>query len=426
MLKLAVIVALCAALPVAAQDKPDTPAQDKSAAASQAKPAAPALEKPGTAPMLEKPGTVAASAVRPVNPNAGKTVEEIIARVNNEIITRSEYEKARTTSEEDAKQECQNRCTPEQLQADIQDRQKNTLRDLIDQALLVQRCKDMGLSVEADVIKQLDQIRIQNKLNSMEDLEKAVTSEGMNWEDFKNNIRNHLCAQRVISSEVGSHITVPDEELSKYYEAHKNEFVGPEQVALREIVVNTQGKKPEEIPDLKKKAETALKRVQDGENFADIAKRFSDGSTKNEGGYLGVYKHGELSKELEDKVFAMKKNELTEVLETKQGFLILQVLEHYDEGVQSLAKVKDRIMEKLYNDRMEPALREYLKTLREESYVIIKPGFQDIAGSGSSEIQEVSATPEVSKSKKAHKKFLLFGKRSGGSDSGKPSTGSGK
>jgi peptidyl-prolyl cis-trans isomerase SurA len=414
MLKQAVIMTLCVlplwGLPLAAQDKPNPTSQDKPPAATQAKPAAPAMEKPGTA--------VEAPARKPVDSNAGKTVEEIIARVNNEIITRSEYEKARQAASEDSKQECQNRCTPEQLQTDIEERQKNTLRDLIDQSLLVQRGKDMGVSVEADLIKQLDQIRIQNKLGSMDDLEKAVTSEGMNWEDFKNNIRNKLLTQRVIGSEVGSHINVPDAEISKYYEEHKNEFVGPEQVALREIVVNTQGKKPEELPDLKKKAETALKRVQDGENFGEIAKRLSDGSTKNDGGYLGVYKRGELSKELEDKVFAMKKNDLTEVLETKQGYLVLQVLEHYDEGVQSLAKVKDRINEKLYNERMEPALREYLKTLREESYVIIKPGFQDIAGGGSSEIQEVSATPEVNKQKKGHKKFLLFGKRSG-SSSGK-------
>ncbi|HEX4541615.1 MAG TPA: peptidylprolyl isomerase [Candidatus Acidoferrum sp.] len=414
-LKLAVIGMLCAALPLwgpqlAAQDKPDTTSQANPPAAPQAKPPAPVLEKPGTA-LAAAP----APAPKPVDPNAGKTVEEIIARVNNEIITRSEYEKARQTAEEDAKQECQNHCTPEQLQADVQDRQKNALRDLIDQSLLVQRGKDMGVSVEADLIKQLDQIRIQNKLDTMEALEKAVTSEGMNWEDFKNNIRNRLLTQRVIGSEVGSHINVPDDEVAKYYEAHKSEFIGPEQVALREIVVNTQGKKPEELPDLKKKAETALKRVQDGENFGEIAKRLSDGSTKNDGGYLGVYKRGELSKELEDKVFALKKNDLTDVLETKQGYLILQVLEHYDEGVQSLAKVKDRIMEKLYNERMEPAMREYLKTLREESYVIIKPGFQDIAGGGSSEIQEVSATPEVTKSKKGHKKFLLFGKRSGAS-----------
>ncbi len=235
----------------------------------------------------------------------------------------------------------------------------------------------------------------------------------MNWEDFKNNIRNTLLTQRVISSEVGSHITISDDELTKYYETHKAEFVRPEQVALREIVVSTEGKKPEELPDLKKKAETALKRVQDGEDFGEIAKRLSDGSTKSQGGFLGIYKRGELSKELEDKVFKMKRKELTEVMETKQGYLVLEVLEHYDEGEQTLAKVKNEIMDKLYSGRMEPAMREYLKTLREQSYVVIKPGYQDIAGGGGSEIQEVSATPEVTKSKKSHKKFLLFGKRSG-------------
>jgi peptidyl-prolyl cis-trans isomerase SurA len=120
----------------------------------------------------------------------------------------------------------------------------------------------------------------------------------------------------VISQEVGSHITVGKEEIAKYYEDHKQEYMRPEQVALREIVVSTEGKKDSELPDLKKKAETALKRVKDGEEFTEIAKRFSDGSTAKQGGFLGVYKRGELSKELEDTVFKMKKNDLTDVLDT--------------------------------------------------------------------------------------------------------------
>src|SRR5260370_15299890 len=198
----------------------------------------------------------------------------------------------------------------------------------------------MGVSVEPELIKRLDAIRTENKLASMEELEKAVSGEGMNWEDFKNNIRNTLLTQRVVSSEVGSHITISDEEVTKYYEAHKTDFVRPEQVALREIVVNTEGKKPEELPDLKKKAETALKRVQDGEDFGEIAKRLSDGSTKSQGGFLGVYKLGELSKELEDKVFKLMPNELTVLMETKQGYLDLQGLAHYEERAQALTKVR--------------------------------------------------------------------------------------
>jgi peptidyl-prolyl cis-trans isomerase SurA len=400
----ALLAAICAALPLAALAQQSAPAGQQSSAPQSKPPAKP------QAPIAQKPAATATSKV--TDAGTGKVVEEIIARVNNEIITRSELDRSRASAEEDAKQDCANRCTPEQLQSEIEERQKNSLRDLIDQSLLVQRAKDMGISVEPEVIKKLDQIRIQNKLESMEDLEKAVSSQGLNWEDFKNNIRNSLLTQRVISSEVGSHITIGKDEVAKYYEEHKKDFVRPEQVALRSIEVNTEGKKPEEIPDLKKKAETALKRVKDGEDFGEMAKRFSDGTTAKEGGYLGVYKHGELSKELEDTVFKMKKNGLTDVLETKQGFLILQVLEHYDEGEQPLAKVEPEIMDKLYTTRMEPSLREYLKTLREQSYVVVKPGFQDAAGGSNSEIQEVSATPEVTKAKKAHKKYLLFGKKS--------------
>jgi peptidyl-prolyl cis-trans isomerase SurA len=417
MRKLLLFFALFSALPVMIL------AQDNSANTPQPKPAdsqdksTPALEKPGMAPATPEttpppaPAKKAPPAVAKVDPNSGRVVEEIIARVNNEIITRSEYEKARATAAEDAKQDCQNRCTPEQLQIAVEDRQKNALRDLIDQSLLVQRGKDMGVSVEPEIIKKLDQIRIQNNLTSMEDLEKAVASQGLNWEDFKNNLRNGLLTQRVIGSEVGSHITIGHDEIEKYYNEHKSEFVRPEQVALRSIEVNTEKKSPEEIAELKKKAETTLKRIKDGDDFGEMAKRFSDGSTAKQGGYLGVYKRGELSKELEDTVFKMRKNDVTDVMDTKQGFLILQVLEHYDEGEQTLAKVEPEITDKLYSARMEPAMREYVKTLREQSYVVIKPGFQEIAGGGNSEIQEVSATPEASKKKKAHKKYGLFGKK---------------
>jgi len=409
MRNLAVIAALFVALPLAAQN-PAPPPQTQ-------KPAKPTLEKPDEAPAdapdsapAKKP-VPAKKAAPAISPTEGKVVEEIVARVNNEVITRSEFERSKVSAEEDAKNDCQNRCSPEQLRTRIDDLQKNALRDLIDQSLLVQRAKDMGISVEPEVIKQLDQIRIENKLPSMEALEEAVSKQGLNWEDFKNNIRSGLLTKKVIGSEVGSHISVPKEEIQKYYDEHKAEFVRPEQVALRSIEVNTAGKDATEVADLKKKADTARKRIQDGEDFGEIAKRYSDGATAKQGGYLGIYKRGELSKELEDTVFKMKRNDLTEVMETKQGFLIMQVLEHYDEGEQSLAKVENEINEKLYSQRMEPALREYLKTLREQSYVVIKPGYADAAGGSNSEIQEVSATPEVTKSRKGHKKFLLFGKR---------------
>jgi len=436
MKKTAFLAALLFAWPLLGQNPPaaNPPAQNPP---GQTPPAQnpPKLEEPPTAPEPEeekKPEPVkkpsaptattapggtkvtgpAATAAKPAS-GEGKMVEEIVARVNNEIITSSELDKARASAEEDARQDCSGKCTPQQLQGEIEERQKSALRDLIDQSLLEQRGKDLAISVETDVVKQLDQIRIGNNLKDMEELEKAVNAQGLNWEDFKNNIRNKILTQKVISQEVGSHITIGHDEALKAYNEHKDEFVRPEEVALRAIEVSTEGKTEAEIPELKKKAESYLKRINEGEDFSVLAKRFSDGKTAQQGGYLGVYKHGELAKELEDKVFAMKKNELTDVIETKQGFLILQVLEHYTEGVQPYDKVENEIMEHLYNERMEPALRDYLKTLREQSYVVIKPGYQEMAGGGNSEIEEVSATPETTKVKKHHKKYLLFGKSSG-------------
>src|SRR6202140_4544678 len=416
MQKTVLLAGLLFAMPLMAQNPPANPPPDNPPAKKQ-----PSLEAPQMAApepeQQKKPATPPAKAANPPKPaltGEGKVVEEIIARVNNEIITSSELEKARSIAIEEAQQECSGRCTPEQLQVAVEDRQKFALRDLIDQSLLAQRGKDMGVNVEGDVVKQLDQVRIQNKLESMEKLESAVTKEGLNWDDFKNNIRNKLLTQEVIRREVGSHINIGRDETMKYYEEHKKEFVKPEQVALRAIEISTDGKKESELPELKKRSDDMLRRVKDGEDFATLAKRFSDGSTAQQGGYLGVYKRGELSKQLEDQVFAMKKNQLTDVIETKQGYLILQVLERYEAGEQPFDKVENEIMDHLYSGRMEPALREYLKTLREQSYVVVKPGYQDMAGGGNSEIEEVSATPEAAKVKKAHKKYLLFGKKTNG------------
>jgi peptidyl-prolyl cis-trans isomerase SurA len=392
---------------------------------------APAEEKADkNVPDLKKPAAPKPTAKK--STGEGKVVEEIIARES--LQQRGLQEGAATVladlgsvegdyglkaqAAEDAQQDCQGRCTPEQLQVAVEDRQKYALRDLVDQSLLAQRGKDMGISVEPEVVKELDSIRIKNNLKDLDELEKAVTSQGLNWEDFKSNIRNRILTQRVIQQEVGSHITITHEEQMKFYEAHKSEFVRPEQVALRAIEIKTEGKPESEVPELKAKAQKLLDRVNEGEDFGELAKRFSDGTTAQQGGFLGVYKRGELSKEFEDMVFKMKKNQLTPVIETKQGFLIMQVLEHYDEGEQSFDKVSNEIENHLYEEKMEPAMREYLKTLREQSYVVIKPGYADSAGGGNSEIQEVSATPEVTKDKKGHKRFLLFGKRSGGQSSG--------
>jgi peptidyl-prolyl cis-trans isomerase SurA len=335
-------------------------------------------------------------------------VEEIIARVNNDIITMSDYQKADQQLREEVAHDCQG-CPADRVQGQYKDQQKDLLRGLIDQSLLVQRAKDMGISVETDLIKRMDEVRKQNGLNSLEELEKAVEGSGIAWEDYKTQIRNGLLTQEVMRKEVGSRINIGNEEVKKYYDEHPQEFTRPEQVELSEIFLSTEGKSPEEIEAVQKKAEDLHNRVVKGDEFSEIAKRYSEGSTaKDQSGDLGTYQRGQLSPQLEAVVFKMEKGQITDVTQTKTGFEILKVDNHYQSGLQPLDKVETEIMNRLYMQKMQPTMREYLAQLRQESYVMVKPGYVDSAAvAGASVIQEVQPTPDAPTKKKEKKKLPL-------------------
>ena len=283
----------------------------------------------------------------------GVVAEEIVARVNNDIITLTDYEKAEAALHHDVAEDCQ-ACPADRVDAMYKDKQKDLLRDLIDQQLLVQRGKDEGISVETDVIKRLDDVRRQNNLASLDDLEKAVESEGLSWEDYKTQFRNGLLTQEVIHREMGSRIVIGHDEVKQYYDAHQKDFVRPEQVDLAEIFLDTQGKTPQEIEAIDQKADDYRNRILKGEEFSEIAKRYSEGSTKDKGGNLGTFERGQLSKQLEDVVFKMDKGQITEVIQTKTGYEILKVLEHFQAGLQPVEKVETEIMNKIYMQKMQP------------------------------------------------------------------------
>ncbi len=259
-------------------------------------------------------------------------VEEIVARVNNDIITREDLAHARDSLQSEVRDDCPN-CTPEQLQTQLAAKEKNLLRDLIDQSLLVQRAKDEGITVDTEVIKRLDAIRQQYKLPTMEALETEVTKSGQDFEDFKSQIRNQLLTQELIRKEVGSRIIVSHEDVVKYYDEHKSEFVRPETVVLREIFVSTEGKPAADIPALRKKAETLRDRILNrGDDFGEMAKHFSDSPTAQQSGELGSFERSQLDPAIAEKVFALKHGQMTDIIETKTGFEILQVVERYDAG----------------------------------------------------------------------------------------------
>lgn len=327
-------------------------------------------------------------------------VEEIVARVNNSIITLTDYQKADQSLRDEIAHNCQN-CTPDQISAQYNTRKKDLLRDLIDQQLLIERAKDMGITGDTELVKRLDDVRKQNNLATLEDLEKAVEGSGIPWEDYKTQIRNSILSQEVIRQQVSGRVDIPPDEVKKYYDAHKDQFNRPEQVELAEIFLSTEGKSPEEISAVQTKADDLHNRVAKGEDFAEIAKRYSEGTTAKDGGDLGRFERGQLAPQLESAVFKLDRDAVTDVIQTKTGFEILKVLAHYDAGLQPLDKVENEITNKLYTQKMEPALRNYLAELREESYVMVKPGYTDSAAvQGATVITEVPPTPDAPKKRK--------------------------
>lgn len=339
---------------------------------------------------------------------ADTVIEEIIARINNEIITRSDLGRSREQLLAELRQQ-----HGQEAEQRFAAREKDLLRDLVDQQLLLEKGKDLGITGDTETIKRLDELRKQMNLESMEDLEKAAQQQGVSFEDFKQNVRNNIITQMVISREVGSRITLTQEELQKFYEEHKAELSTPEQVRLSEIMVSTEKAEddPAALAAAEQKAQQLLEQIRNGANFEEVAKQSSDASTGLQGGDLGYFKRGMLARQLEEKAFAMKVGEVSDVIRTRQGFLILKVTEHQEAGVPPLKQVEPRIQEAIYLQKLQPALRAYLTKLREEAYIDIKQGFVD-TGASPNQTKPVFTTAaqqaEKEQEKKKKKKFLLF------------------
>jgi peptidyl-prolyl cis-trans isomerase SurA len=370
-----------------------------------------------------------------------QVVEEIIARVNNQIITRSEFARSKDQLRDEVK--AQDAANADQVYAE---KEKDVLRDLIDQQLLLEKGKDLAITGDTDLIKQLDQMRKDMKLPDLEALEKEAEKQGISWEDFKQQQKNQIITRKVIGEEVGGHLSINKEEEQKFYDEHKSEMEQPEYIRLSEILIAPKPATPaappaadpsatagaatgatgstpaataaadeaKQAPDeaalnaARTKANDLLKQINDGANFEDVAKKYSDGPSAADGGALGMFKRGQLAKELEDKTFAMKSGEVTDVIRTKQGFVILKVLDHQQAGIPPLKDIEPKIQDAIYMEKLQPALRTYLTKLREDAYIDIKPGYVD---SGASPNQtkpvETDSTKEgdAKKLNKKHKKL---------------------
>lgn len=303
-------------------------------------------------------------------------VEEIVAKVNGDIITLSQIEHTRDQISEQAQR--QGLGGP-QLTAAVQQQEKNALRDQIDQLLLVQRAKDLDLKVDSDITRRIAEIQSESKITDPDKFHDYIREQtGMSYEDFRQQMTNQMLTQKVIGQEIASKVAIPEADLRKYYDEHKKDFVREEQVFLSQILISTEGKTTEQVVAAQKKASDLVTRARKGEKFSDLARDNSDDpATARDGGQLPPYKRGMLVKSIEDVVFAQKKGYVTDPIKTPQGYLILKVDDRYEAGQASFEEVKDQINDIVARPKVEPKIREYLTMLRQQAYLQIKDGYVD-------------------------------------------------
>ncbi len=313
-----------------------------------------------------------AQANEPASPYGGTVAEDIVARVNDQIITQSDYNRAQSELDQEGRQH-------NETMQEISAAHKDLLRNLIDQQLWLSKGKELNVTGETELVKRLDEIRKQYNLDTIEDLEKAAQEQGVSFEDFKANIRNQVITQEVMRDEVGEHIQITPGEVERYYEAHKEDYAQSESEKLSEILVSTGtgGDDPAKVAAAKAKADDIEARLHSGGDFAQLARSFSDGPTAQEGGDLGQYKRGQLGKLLEDKTFNLSTGQYTDPILTRQGYIILKVVQHIPGGPRPYKDVEQDVEETYYMARMEPAIREYLNKMRDEAFIQIKDGYTD-------------------------------------------------
>ncbi len=305
------------------------------------------------------------------------TVEQIVCKLNGDIITNIDLDHDRADME---KQLRTSGYTGKKLEDALNAETPNLLRNKIDNLLLIQKGKELELKVDSDVNKYLANLQRQTNTADPEKFQALVKQEtGKSYEDFKADLKNNFYVQGVVQEEVMRKIQFTNEEVRTYYDAHKDEFQREERVFLREIAVSIEGKQndPVALAAAQKKAKDLVDRARRGERFNELAQTNSDSPTAKDGGALDPYKKGDLAPEIEAAVWDKDRGFTTDPISRGNTLLILHVDEHYKAGLAGFEEVEQEIQNRILNSRQQVALRAYLTKLRDVAFLEIKPGFED-------------------------------------------------
>ena len=299
----------------------------------------------------------------------GQLVERIVALVNNEVITLSELEEAGKRTFE----QLQQTTLPSEKEEKMKKARKDILDQLIEDKLLEQELKRKKVEVsDKEVDAAIQEILDQHRLKE-NDLKMALAKEGISYSQYRRNIRDSIGKANLVNREIKSKIVIKDEDVRKTYKEKTQEFSEPLEVKVQQIFFSTPPDVPQErITGIRQEAQAILEKARKGEDFAQLAKNFSQGPEAREGGNLGFFKHKELRPELEEVAFKLQVGEVSDLVQTKEGIHILRVMERKGGEPKPFAEVQNRIRNEMIQAEAEKQFQEWMKSLRSKAYIEVK------------------------------------------------------
>lgn len=293
-----------------------------------------------------------------------EVIEAIVAVVNDEVISLYQYKR---------QNEILYQTLSRQLQgAELNEQYNKMKRELLDQMitdiLLLQEAKKLDINVNEQVNMSIEKIKKDNGIETDNQLKQVLMQQGISFEDWKMQMEENLMKQNVIFTNVGRTVVVDDSEIVSYYKQHQDEFTELPVYTLKAIYISAEGKSEEEV---QAKMEEIEAKIEAGEDFAAISGEYSEGPEKESQGDLGVYKKGELDKNLEQAVDILKTGEITPWLEIKNGWYLLRLEDRKESYIKAFDDVKKEIKKKLFEEKSDKKLKKYLEELKQKSYIKI-------------------------------------------------------
>ena len=312
-----------------------------------------------------------------VAPIRGDVIEQVLVKVNGDIITKTELEQRQVAV---LRQRMQGQIDPEALKNDetlkkmLVDVTPQVIVNAIDELLLFQRGRELGYRLSDDQFKAVvANIRKENKLEDEAKFQQALAQEGMSMDDLRRQLERQMVIEQVQRQEVGSKLTITEEEARQYYARHPEDFTDPAAVTLREIFVevpSTEGNvNAARDQEGQKKIADARARVLKGDDFAKVAAEMSDSPSKANGGIIGPFAHSDMSPQLQQMVDKMKPGEITQAIRTPRGYQIFKLESVKVQALQPFDSVRDLISEKVAGSRTQIEMRKFLSRLRTQAII---------------------------------------------------------